>query len=195
MDNKTAQGIFQSQILSRWPDFKLTAASLDDWINLLVKYTPDDVCRAISQYVLNYDAFTKPSLPKVKEILHVITAKSGVSKTYVDKWPQFFLQQDDPHCTTPGYGTLHEIGFICENPDVALALARQYQDKHQERFKAWKNKDEFYYTADWKLVVCNDLDARNMLLRDRSKKNRPDLITKGNNNDTTDTLSHALKGI
>lgn len=164
MDRETAQGIFKSQILARWPDFDVTTALFDDWINFITKYTPDDICRAAGQYVLNYDAFKRPSLSKFREIMNLITRKSFIEKAYVEKWPQYFLQQDEPDCISPGYGTLVELGHICDDPACAMAYAQGAKEGYEQRNR-----------VDYKLVICNDLEQRCMLLADRSKKNRPDL--------------------
>ena len=171
MDRETAQGIFKSQILARWPDFDVTTALFDDWINFITKYTPDDICRAAGQYVLNYDAFKRPSLSKFRELINIITISSKVEKAKEEKWPQYFLQQDEPDCISPGYGTLVELGHICDDPACAKSIAEYWLERYETRFK-----------MDYKLVTCNDLEQRCMLLADRSKKNRPDLL-KGNNNE------------
>jgi hypothetical protein len=192
MDKITAQGIFKSQILARWPDFDLSAALYDDWINFLSKYTPDDICRTASQYVLNYDAFKRPSLSKFRELINLITLKTAVLKSKVEKWPQYFLQQDNYKWWKPGYGTLIELGHLHDNPDIALNIAKTWQQQYQENFKITNKDKSYYYTAEWNLVVCKDLEERTVLIKDRSKKNRPDLLTKGNENDSTDTLSKEL---
>ena len=168
MDKITAQGIFKSQILARWPDFELSPALYDDWINFIAKYTPDDICRAASQYTLNYDTFKRPILCKFKEIISALKQTNRIERLKEEKWPQYFLQQDDPEVEKPGYGTLIELGHISDNPDCALNYAQGCKEGYEERTK-----------TDYKLVVCKDLQQRAILLKDRSIKNR---IKKENQN-------------
>ena len=168
MDKITAQGIFKSQILGRWPDFELSQALYDDWINFIAKYTPDDICRAASQYTLNYDTFKRPLLSKFKDVVNALKRTHYIEKAKEERWPQYFLQQDDPKVTRPAYGTLIELGHIIDNPDCALSYAQGYKEGYEERTK-----------TEYKLVVCKDLQQRAILLKDRSEKNR---IKKENQN-------------
>lgn len=162
MDKITAQGLFKSQILGRWPDFELSSVLYDDWINLLSKHTPDDVCRAAGQYVLNHDAFKRPSLSKFKEILDAISASNHSSKVIKEeKYPQYYLQQDDKDCKNWAYGTYTAINVPLVNPDIALTYVHSAKERYEQ-----------LYGGDWKVVICYNKTQRNNLVKDRATKNR-----------------------
>lgn len=159
MNRETAHGVFKSQIIARWPDFKLSPAILDDWINLFTKFNPDDICRAASQYVLNYECMMRPSLAKFKEVLNAVSLINRIEKSKEEKWPQYFLQQDDPKAKLFKYGTFTAINVPTVNPD----MARTYIETAKERFQS-------SYGGDWKAIICNNRQDVIVLIEDRTKK-------------------------
>jgi hypothetical protein len=168
MDKQQAQQVFNDQILSRWPDFKLSKALMSDWIDFISKFTPQQVEKAVKQYVLNFDSFRNPALNKFREIINAQnqTMQSGW-KPKEETWPQYFLQQDATDCPYYGYGTFTQINMNNNDPNICIKQMQQVKASYIQ-----------LYGGHWNIIVCNDLAERELLVKDRSQKNRVAKIEK-----------------
>jgi hypothetical protein len=162
MDKQQADQVFREQILSRWPDFKLSKALMGDWIDLISKFTAEQVSKAIKQYVLNFDSFRNPALNKFREIINAQnqTTQSGW-KPKEETWPQYFLQCDTNDCAYWGYGTFTQINMSTNDPSICIKQMQQAKASYIQ-----------LYGGHWNIIVCNDLAERELLVKDRSEKNR-----------------------
>jgi hypothetical protein len=162
MDKAQAQQVFKDEILSRWPDLQLSKAIAGDWIYFISNFTPDQVSKAIKQYVLNFDSFKKPALNKFREIINAQnqTVQSGWHPKE-EIWPQYFLQQDTKDCPYWGYGCFTQIQPQADDPNLQLKAAQQAKLKFTE-----------LYGGHWNVIICNDNQERGLLIQDRSEKNR-----------------------
>lgn len=184
MDKITAQGIFKSQILARWPDFELSAALYGDWIKLLSKYTPDDVCRASGQYVLNYDSFKRPALNKFKDILNSITKAHSKKTVITDTYPQYFLQvKDDDNCYWQ-----HGSFIFLNTPDTTPDNKIRYVQEALERY-------EEIYSCQFNIVVCNDRKDVATLLEDRKNKSKQNNQKEKQNAQSKEQLADSIRKI
>lgn len=161
MDRSMVDKVFSEQILGRWPDFELSGVLMNDWSDLLCKFSPDDISKAAKQYVLNYSQFKKPDLFKFKEILNAQCRCSETQKTSVEKWPQYFLQCDSKDCKYWGYGTFVNFYIDTEDPGLSLKLMERQRIKQEEM-----------YGGKWIIITAYDVSERRILINDRSLKNR-----------------------
>lgn len=162
MDRVTADESFKTEILSRWQDFELSGAMLNDWLNLFTRFEPDEIKRAAAQYMLNYDSYKKPQLSKFKDILNAIAAGNFTKKpSYLDNYPYYFLQCTSDDSADWQYGTFTQIYPVADNPDLAMTIMQQ-EKKRYERM----------YGGVFIVVVCNSRSDVSALIIDRASKRK-----------------------
>lgn len=160
MDSVQADNLFHSEILSRWPEFDLSGALLQDWLSLFKKHQPEDVKRAAAQYVLNYDSYKKPALNKFKEVLNAIAASRCEKKpSHLPDYPHYFLQSNSGDSTVWAFGTFTQIFPVADNPDFAMKIMQQEKKRYEE-----------LYGGIFNIVICNNQAEFGLLVKDRAEK-------------------------
>jgi hypothetical protein len=189
MDKQQAQQVFNDEILSRWPEFQLSPAMMGDWISFLSKFTPEQAQKAIRQYVLNFDVFKKPALNKFREIINAQNVVNDFHKKTEEQWPQYFLQCDSSDCPYWGYGTFTQINLDSQDQSACIRQMQQIKLSYIS-----------LYGGHWNIIVCNDIAERELLVKDRSEKNRITKIEKQVDQEekkfeTTDSLTDFFKDV
>jgi hypothetical protein len=131
---------------------------MDDWIDLLKKFTPDDVARASKQYVLNHSQFKKPDLFKFKEIINNSCQTAGKVVVFNEKWPKYFLQCTDDSSKYWKKGTFTETVPAYFIPDLAMKCCQNALFRQAN-----------LYGGQWQIVVCDNRNDWYLLCESRLK--------------------------